>query len=256
VQIADWKHNPAKGYWSILINRADKAESDVAFRDFPTKAVRKGGKTKSEGVEFSAHIIIKPEPGQPKGLVLITMGAGVRADMVDTMMTMLTRLLGLSGRSPSIFKFPHPNGTRQTYKVRYQFKCLAHKSALLDEALQKGEFVSLELIAPEVSAFDTGGNLVVQRRAVSVRAVVPKGVTGASIKNGISYFMGQNPSQSFDKARIFYKNDIGKEQHITLATNDLDAAFTKKHTIEFTTEVEQQQVALSSTVITEMEKLL
>lgn len=262
IEVADWKYDPAKGYVKILINRADRNASDVAFKHFKTKHIRKGGKTNDEGVDYSAHIIIKPHATEPRALVLMTMGAGVTALMVERMFNVLTRKLKGSAVSPLLFAFPHPSGEQDfkgspaMYKVRYRFECVAHKGAMLDDALRNGEFLSMELIAHEYSGFDVGGNLQIKRQSLSVGAANPAMVTGAALKNAIRHFFSKKPAHQYDSARVSYKGSAGDTHTATLQTNDLDAAFTRKQVISLPTPVEQQQSGFSPVVIAEMEKLL
>lgn len=262
IEIADWKYQSAKGYLKILINRADRNASDVAFKNFKTKNIRKGGKTVEEGVDYSSHIIIKPQPGQPRALVLMTMGAGVTALMIQKMFNVLSRLLNSAATHPAIFSFPHPSGEMDSkgspvaYKVRYRYHCVAHQGALLEDALKNGEFVAMELIAHEYRGFDAGGNLQVKRQSISIAAENPAVITAAGLKNAIKHFIRNKPDHQYDSAKVIYKGTAGDTHTATLKTNDLDAAFTRKQVISLPTAVEQQQSTFSSVVISEMEKLL
>jgi hypothetical protein len=262
IEVADWKYDNAKDYLKILINRADRDESDVAFKKFSTRSVRKGGKTTEEGIDYSAHVIISPIAAEPKGFVLITMGAGITTYAVEKLLNQLMKIVAPIPANAALFNFPHPSGAlnekgkASTYKVRYGFECVSHKSALLDEALKDGSFVGLELVAHQYSQFDAGGNLQVQQQTIAVSAQDPTQVTAATVRNAIKKYMGDKPAYPFDHVRVRFKGGAGEERTTTLPTNDLNAAFTRKETLQLPEPVEQQQSHFSAVVIAEMEKLL
>jgi hypothetical protein len=261
VVVSDWQHDTKKGIHKILINRADCDVSDVAFRDFSSKKIRKAGKTKIEGVEYSSHIIIKPRSDNRTALMLMTMGAGVTAVLVDRMLSQLTKNLDLAANK-SLFNFAHPSAQRNargepfTYKVKYSYQSNGHKGSALEDALTTGTFISMDLIAHEFSSFDSGGNLHVEAQSISVKANVPKLLTAAGLINAVKAFMGNKPAQQYDNARIRFKTADGSDQTTTLDTNDLDAAFTKKQKVMLDVDVESQQTKLNANIITAMEQLL
>lgn len=114
----------------------------------------------------------------------------------------------------------------------------------------------MELVAHEFSNFDAAGNLTVQEQSISVKATNPKLLTAAGLKNAVKRFLKSEPQYQFDDLRIRYKDAMGKDRATTLKTNDLDAAFTRKETVELSMEVDAQQSKLSSVVVAALEKLL
>lgn len=261
-ELADWHHDAATSSYQLLINRADANVSDVAFRDLTSRSFRKAGKTKLEGIEASSHIIVRPNADRRTALVLMTMGAGVGSGVVERLINTLTRELERNAQNSDLFNFAHPSGERDargipvTYKVRYSFECVAHKDVVLDDALKSGEFVSMELIANKFEAFDQGGNLHIEKQSVEIKAGKPSLISGAGLVNAIRSRMRQQGAQQYEEARIRYKNATGADRVTTLRINQLDAAFTRKELIEFTTDVDAQQLTLSPTVISAMKALL
>lgn len=260
--VADWKFDKTLMCHKILINRADSNVSDVTFRDFKSNLIRKAGKTKVEGVECSAHIIVKPKPDKRSALLMMTGGAGVTSQRLDSLFTQLTTALKDDPASIDLFAFGHPSNERDakgnlvTYKVNYKYECVGHKSAVLDDALRNGAFLSMDLIAHEHRAFDTGGNLQIEEQSISIKAVNPSLMTAAKLINSVKAYLKNAPPQQYDNARIRYKGNNGDPQVTTLSTNDLDAAFTRRQKIELANDVEAQQTKLNPDIISAMEKLL
>lgn len=262
VQVEQCVYDKATKAFHMLINRADKNVSDVTFRDFNSRKIRKGGKTKVEGIENSCHLIIKPTADPKIALVLMTMGAGVSPGLVERLFNVATVMLRKSGKNDDLFKFPSPsnviiNGKPDTYNVRYQFNNHSHKSSLLASALQTGEFVAMELIAhPGQEKFDANSTLMVEKRSIQITAPNPKGVTAARLINSMRSYFKQPDALSVDDVRIIFKNEAGNTRAQMFKPNDLDAAFTRKETIELESEEEAQQIKLSPVITSAMSKLL
>lgn len=260
--VADWSFDTKLQCHKILINRADSTVSDVTFRDFTNNLTRKAGKKKVEGVECSAHIIVQPRDDKRSALVMMTGGAGVTSQTLDRLLSQLTTGLKNDAANISIFEFSHPSGERDakgnpvTYKVNYKYECVGHKSAVLDDALRNGSFLSMDLIAHEHRAFDAGGNLQIEEQSISITAVNPSNMTGASLIKSVKAFMNNKPPLQYDNVRIRYRGNNGDPQVTTLSTNDLEAAFTRRQKIELANDVEAQQTKLNPDIISAMEKLL
>ena len=74
------------------MSKANAALSDVALRDLGTTKLRKAGKTKVEGIEVSAHVLIRPNTDGKKAALLLTMGAGVASKDIEVLLRLLSRL--------------------------------------------------------------------------------------------------------------------------------------------------------------------
>jgi hypothetical protein len=260
--LSDWHYDTNSNCYQLLISKANAALSDVALRDLGTKRLRMAGKTKVEGIEISAHILLRPNADGRTAAVLMTMGAGVAAKDIEVLLRGMSRLTAKRRGNKDLYWFDEPSGAKDAkgkamqYQVHYRFAAHAHMGQTLEAALQSGEFESMELIAPVRSQFDTGGNLQITERSLSVHAALPKTVTGASIRNAIRSFRAQPDGASYNKMRIHYKTVAGKNTSATLDLNNLDATFTLKDHIEFDTDVEAQQEALSPTIVDGMKLLL
>jgi hypothetical protein len=260
--LADWNYDTCNNCYQLLISKANAALSDVALRDLGTKKLRMAGKTKVEGIEISAHILLRPNSAHQTAAVLITMGAGIAAKDIEVLLRGMSRLASKRRSNKDLYWFDDPSGAKDAkgkaiqYQVQYRFSAQAHLGQTLKAALQSGEFESMELIAPVQSQFDTGGNLQVTKRSLNVQANLPKSVTGAGLLNAIRKFRAQPEGADYSKMRIHYRTIAGKKTSATLDLNNLDAAFTLKDHIEFDTDVEAHQEALSPTIVEGMKLLL
>lgn len=260
--LADWRYDTANNCYILLINKANAALSDVALRDLPTTRLRKAGKTRTEGIEVSAHIVLRPNNDNRTASVLLTMGAGVSAADIEFLLNALSRDAAKDPKHKKLFYYDDPSGavgpdgSPNQYKVSYIFAAHAHKGQTLTAALQTGEFESMDLIAHDQGQFDAGGNLQIVERSLSVKAAIPEAVTGAAVINAVRSFRKQPDGQMYDKLRVRYKTIAGKSTSATLDLDHLDAAFTLKERIEFDTDVEAQQDSLSPTIVDGMVPLL
>ncbi len=260
--LADWHYDKVADCYELLICKANAALSDVALRDLGTARLRKAGKTKVEGIEVSAHALVRPNGDGRTAAMLLTMGAGVADKDVEVLLRLLSRQAAQLAQFKALFFFDHPSSAKDArgnavqYKVNYGFAAFAHRGQTLDAALQSGEFEGMDLIAHEQSQFDAGGNLQVTERSLSIEARLPQAVTGAAVRNALRSFRQSPDGAIFDRLRIRYKTPSGRHTSAVLALNDLDAAFTLKEHIEFDSDVEAQQEKLCPIILKGMKPLL
>lgn len=199
VEISDWHHDISSGAFCVLINRADANVSDVTFRDLKTRVARRAGKTRVEGIELSAHVVIKPDADGRRAMVLLTMGSGISSDTLEKLFREAARLVLGDTKNSDLLLFDHPSGEKdrkgvsKKYRVHYSFDCFAHKGQVLDQALKNGSFSSMELVAHEYSGFDSGGNLQVTQQTITVTAANPHSVTAATLVRDIKRFFAGTP---------------------------------------------------------------
>ena len=262
IEVSDWKYDPKAKTYSCLVNRADSSLSDVAFKDFPTKSRRAAGKKKTEGIEYSCHIIIKPQSDPHKALMLMTMGSGVTFIAIEKMFLFFSNELKALSKHNHLFNFPLPSGELNeegkpaTYSVSYGFAATGHMSTLLDDVLQKGIFQGMELVADRITKFDTAGNLLIDAQSIHVAASNAKTISGAVVKNAIGKWKKTAEGSAYKLARISYKTPDGTTKQNTFDINNLDAAFTRKENIELDTDVEGQQTTLNGAILSAMRKLI
>ena len=209
--LSDWSYDKVSNSYSLLISKANAALSDVALRDLKTAKLRKAGKTKIEGIEVSAHVLVRPNSDGKTAAVLLTMGAGVSAKDVEILLGLFSREAAKIIKNNALFYFDEPSGAKDAdgkplqYKVRYSFPIYAHQGQTLKDALYSGEFQEMVLISNVRSKFDSGGNLQVTEHSLKVQADLPKSVTAASISNAVRFFKKSSDGAGYDKLRIHYK---------------------------------------------------
>ena len=260
--LVEWAYNIRQSCYELLLSRANAALSDVALRNMQTLALRKAGKTKLDGIEVSAHVLLRPNADGRSALVLLTVGSGISIGDVEKLMRQLARIASKLKPHRQLFYFDDPSGAKDPdgmplqYKVGYRFSGYGHKGQTLDQALQTGEFESMELIAPEHGKFDAGGNLQMSERVLKVKAALPKTVTGAAVRNAVRGFRKEPDGAMYAKLRIHYKTQAGASTSAVLAVNDMDSAFTLKEHIEFDIDVDAQDANLNPTILAGMLPLL
>lgn len=260
--LADWRFEPADNCYALLLNKANAALSDVALRDLKTTRLRMAGKTRVEGIEVSAHALLRPNADGHTAALLLTMGAGVSAGDVASMLRLLARLAAALPAARQLFYFDEPSGAKGAnghalqYKVRYGFETVGLMGQTLEEALRTGEFEGVDLIADEQQRFDEGGNLKVTARSLAVKATIPKAVTGPSLSNAVRAFRQTADGAMYNRMRLRYITKSGQNTSATLALNDLDAAFTRREQVQFASDVQAQQAALDPVILAGMKPLL
>lgn len=260
--LSDWSYNQQHNCYELLLSKANAALSDVALRDMNTLSLRKAGKTKSDGIEVSAHVLVRPNPDERTAAVLFTIGAGISIGDVEALFRLMAKAASKHSSHRALFYFDDPSGARGPdglplqYKVRYRFAGYGHKGQNLDQALRTGEFEGMELIAPEQTQFDQGGNFQIVERVLKVKAAIPETVTGAGLKNVVRFFRQNPDGDIYDKMRVHYKTEAGTSTSAVLQINDLDAAFTLKDHVEFDVDVDAQDTSLNQTIISGMLPLL
>lgn len=258
LELAKWRHDTRNGVFWALINRADANVSDITFKNLQTGRRRKGQKQREEGIEYSAHLLISPRDNGREALVIMTMGSGASMNTVHKMLTELDRHIFKTDANQDLNHFTHPSGERmengdpKKYKVNYNFSVTAHKGEILEEALRTGKFSFMELVAHESKKFDAGGNLEVTRQTILVKPSPLKTITAAKLMGALRGHLKKTPGHRYKDVKVHYKTVAGKDASATLSVNDLDAAFTKKDAIYFDTDVEDQQIDFSPTIMTKM----
>lgn len=257
-----WRYDVAGDHYELLLNRADVAVSDVALRDFQTSGLRTAGKTRVEGIEVSAHVIVRPNANRQTALVLLTMGAGIGPGNLERLFRSLAKAAGRLSANRHLYSFDDPSGAvngggqRLQYKVHYGFAVYGHQGQNLQNALHHGQFESMELIAHERAQFDSGGTFHTEKRTLKLEASVPRTVTAASVFNAVRNYFGQANAEQFDQLRVQYKTPAGKSTSAMLDIANLDAAFTLKEHIQLDTDVQEQQNALNEPILRLMRPLL
>lgn len=255
--IADWRFNKANRTLFVLLNQNDLSKSDVAFRDRANKTVRMAGKLPTEGIETSSYIALKFNHNNRIASLVMTMGAGITIDHVVKLFRALIDKLRQNGASQPIFEFPHPSGAivkgvLQTYSVQYAIEWSVEKSEYLNKVLTLGTLEGVELIHDGSYNFDSAGNFVRERTAVTIKPT--KSVSLKELKNAIDDFKRQG--NSVESAKIFFRDPNGESKSTSLPVNGLTDAFVKKTRLTFVTDVTDQDAKFSKTILDPLSNLL
>jgi hypothetical protein len=194
----------------ILINKSDQGIADPVFT-IPIRGSRRtAAKRQEEGQDFSAHVLIKPNPDplQP-ALMLVEQCPGLSGmtigNLLSTFMRTAARL------TPENFVQIHPdgsvdeNGKPATYNVRFKFEVLGHPSEDFVNDLNRGALSSLELITSRVKggAIDDSHYLV-QSRASVVLKVSPQIQRPADLAGHVLDLI-TNKQKDYSTARLTFK---------------------------------------------------
>lgn len=255
--IADWDFDKSKRTLFVLLNQNDINKSDVAFRDRNKKTVRMAGKLPTEGIETSSYIGMRFDNNNRTASLVMTMGAGITIDNVVKLFRSLIEKLKISGLYKSLFEFPHPSGAvvkgvQQKYSVQYAIEWSVEKSEYLNAVLASGTLEGVELIHNGSYNFDSAGNFVRERTAITIKPT--KTVTVGEIKRAIDDY--KKKGNSVESAKIYFKDANGDSKSTSLPVNGLSDAFVKKTRLIFQTDVTDQDAKFSSTILNPLSNLI
>lgn len=255
IEVADVKLNDADRSLVLLINRADRNVSDVTFKDFNTRARRKAGKQKADGIEASSHVLIRADEEENKAILQMTMGAGVTCHHVEKLFKEIVVSSSKDKKYSNLFEFNDPNGVDK-YSVKYSFEALGLKGSHLDDAFANGAFQGFTLVAAVQEKFDAGGNFRIIEQELEVVAPTPQLANTNNFVNSLKAYMRRSPIP-YDRVRIRYKKPGGDDTaRATIPINELDAAFGKREKIYLNGDIEDQQNFISNQIVDRMKALM
>lgn len=255
-QIQDVKVDKATGEMQLLINHADRALADPVFKNFESRRTRPAGKQPIEGIDVSAHVLLRPSNTDPyAALLLVTYGSGVTAKFIEWLLGKLMDIAGGDPVNKQDFEFRHPSGeANKHYKVSYKFDCVGHKSQQLKDDLARGHLQTVDLISHETANIDTGGGFVVAAQTLSIKPAITAKPTLGSLIQAISA-VAASTHKDFDSVRVRFKDASDNQREELFPANDLEAAFVRKERLKFETDLPSQNLAISSAIMTAMIEL-
>lgn len=259
IEIADWHFDAQTQTYQVLVNRADLSVADPAFKNFRTKTVRPGGKTKDEGIDISTHLIIKLDGSSQTALVLVTYGAGITASIIERLFKQLMKGVKDVKRHAALFHFAEPGGSigkdgnPVTYEVDYEFSASGHQSQTLKDDINAGRFVSMDLITDVSEKFDNSGNLQIKRQVLKIKPVSANKVSMGGLINAVQE---ARKARTLNAARIRFKDSDGKQREEQFSIDALEKAFTRKQHISFESDLPSQSTKIDATIIDGMLELL
>lgn len=255
-QIQDFNFDHATCELQLLINHADKTLADPVFKNFESRRVRNAGKEAIEGIDVSAHVLIRPSTtDRNEALLLVTYGSGVTAKLIEWLLGKLMDLAGGDERNKSSFEFRHPSGEAgKYYSVKYRFECVGHKSQKLSEDLVRGNLQSVELISKQPSSIDAGSSFFVAARTLSIKPVSTAHPTLGAVISAVRT-VTTSTHEHYDSVRVRFKDANDSQREELFAVNDLEAAFVRKERLKFDTDLPSQQIRINQAIMTAMLEL-
>ena len=236
ITLDDWVYSARHQEHHLVFNRADASMDDIPLKDRKTKKRRMAGKTIDEGIDLTAHILIKlPKKVDENASLLMTGGSSLASADIGRYLGLLFRQAKRTGRHEKLFRREHPGGELgRTIALTPHFALEAHPSVTITEILRKGQLEGVELVALSDSKFDSEKTFTVTQKALKLEIVQPgKSMLlktfRAAIAGAAKALGGDEP----DVARLTYKPEGEKSQTTSLPIDDLEQVFVKKDRIKF-----------------------
>lgn len=258
VTLDDWKQSPTQGEHHIVINRADASMEDIPLKDTKTKVRRMAGKTIDEGIDLTAHILIKlTAAGQYTATLLMTGGSSLPSAEVGNYLSLLFRQAKKSAKYKHHFSRPHASGEAgKSISVTHHFELNSHPSVSLQEILKRGELQGLEVISIAHSALDAEKKFTIAQKSVKLNLVNPGEPMLVSIFKKAIGSAGRELGDKPTHAKLTYRPDGQQAQTTTLPVNDLEQVFVKKERIKFAHPILPMYETVSKAVIDKLRGLL
>jgi hypothetical protein len=250
VTLTDWVFVPSAHEHRMIFNRADASLQDIPLRDIQTGATRMAGKSKTEGIDLTSHVLIRENP-KPYGaaLMLMTGGSSLPVAKVASILTRLFKNGEAHAAYAEHFQRENPNGAKNARLRLYsQFEVSGHQNAMLSHILQGGGLAGIDLISDANQMLDEDTSLLITSVEYSVVPVQHKVLSLKRLKAAISKAPGD-----IDKARVRYKPPgSSKLESHTFNLDDLDSAFVRKEVVKFNQPIQPRYQKVSAPI---MEKL-
>lgn len=258
ITLDDWKQSPTQGEHHIVINRADASMEDIPLKDTRTKVRRMAGKTIDEGIDLTAHILVKLAPtAKYTAKLLMTGGSSLPSAEVGNYLSQLFRQAKKIAKYQHYFSRPHPSAEAgKSISLTHHFELDSHPSVNLQEILRHGELQGLEVISLTQSALDSERKFTIAQKSVKLNLVNPGEPMLVSMFKKAINSAGRELRDNPTHAKLTYRPDGQKAQTTTLPINDLEQAFVKKERIKFVNPIQPMYETVSKTVIDKLRGLL
>jgi hypothetical protein len=249
--LVEWRIQ--RGQHVLLVNRADRDRTDIAFVNFPSGQRRMAGKQPEDGIEQSCHIlIVPPNSSRVMPLVLATGNAGMSRDQITQLLNTMLKRVAENPNNAEYFKRPHPNGEYgREATLKCSFELLPHPSLLLTDVLARGLLNEVEMVAHQVEGID---QYFVQKTQSITIGLVNQGASlrVAQLRNALS-LAKIKPDQLVLR---FKDPDSGKPVAKTIALNDLEHAMTKRDVIQFDADLSPRYDQISIDILRKLQELV
>jgi hypothetical protein len=253
VTLTDWVYVPSSREHRMIFNRADASLQDIPLRDIQTGSTRMAGKLKTEGIDLTAHVLIR-ESTKPQGaaLLLMTGGSSLPVAKVASMLTRLFKNGETHTAYAEHFQRENPNGVKDaTLRLYSQFELSGHQNAMLSHILQGGGLTGIDLISDADEMLDEETSLLITSVEYTVVPVQQRSLTLKRLRAAISKI-----PKDIDKARVRYKppGSTKPESH-TFDLDDLDSAFVRKEVVKFDHPIQPRYQKVSAPIMDKLSEL-
>ena len=232
----------SKEYATLLINLSDRDAADPAFSDPVAGSRRFARRQKEEGVEGSAHVIIKFHPGRPDTYSLVLESTpGLPSSRIQKFLNLYLRKA--KTYFPEKFVCDDPSGTRdkngafKKIPINVRILLLGQPSDQLTNDINNGTLSGIEIISPQVSKTNWDERGFVKDKLLTTTLDISELKLHKSIKNWP--ILKQIFKTAEDKAtgvRIKFKTLSGVSRSIVIDPRSSDSvkddAYIKKEILD------------------------
>lgn len=251
---------------SFLINLCDRDAADLAFSNPGAKTRRAVVKQLEEGLDASAHVVIRLDPSVPDTYkMLIESTHGLPSSKVEQFLNYCLRKLG--GLIPNEFMVEDPeqavdaDSKVKKIKARMKVRLFGHPSSTLQADINAGTVNGVELITRNVPArlWDQNGYVLETAHAIKMdtRRINSSGIWH---KFGvISEICAGGISQNLETLRVKFKTAAGLNRTVLLDTATLttnDEAYVRKELLHgFTDDLSSSYEKINTHLVARMKAL-
>lgn len=220
----------------LVFNRADASLEDIPLKDLQTRKRRMAGKTVNEGIDLTAHVLIRL--GRAKhsaATLLMTGGSNLQSAKISTFLGLLFRAAKAIPKYKEHFRRPHPSGEKDAFlPLHSKFRLDGHESQLLEDILRKGQLSGVQLIADASDDLDTERTFVVTEKILSLDLKTPGSPLSVRKMREAIRSASTILGDGVDRARLSYRPPGHKHsQTQTIPVAELEQAFVRKDRIRF-----------------------
>lgn len=252
IALEDIKQN-GEHEFQLLLGMTNTDVPDLSIKDIKTGARRTAGKKKSEGWDFTAHILIRCAPNGQIADLRMTRGASVSSTLVCKLLNLISRHLSSDPQHHGLFNFPSPSGPKAPpYKVSYTFECDSAPNETMKNALKSGELKELTLINNRpMILIDQRTGLREESTSVTFKPSSQKVLSFGSVS---AFLNGKK--EDYDAVKLRFKTGAKAEpKDKTMAIEDFEKAFTLTKEIKLTSDLESGYASINKEIIDLMRAL-
>lgn len=218
IYLADIEQDPAKQYWTLLVNITDTTLADEVHREIGgNEATGKVNAKKSGvGTDFSSHIIIKSTPsGDGSWVVLYEQSTALPVKLVATYLNELFRRVAKVNKDE--FEIDHPKNTLdnkgKVKKINTYCHCHfnGHISKQFEDDLNGGSLKTLTLITSKIDSvvgYDSQKHTSVKEVQLPIKIDKDKILKAGGNYKLIDWFRNNDAKEmNMESLKVSFKDD-------------------------------------------------